>query len=287
MTKLFLDYDRAGLDAQYNLRAAVKDAVEHLGECARRSAIVRAQLNPLLDVPYGPSHAERANVFPAARPGAPVLVFIHGGYWQRLDKNDFDYIAAPFAASGAAVFNINYALAPRVTMDEIVRQVRAAIAWVWREAKGFNGDLARIHVAGHSAGGHLSAMAALTDWEGVAPGLPANIVKSALAISGLYELEPVRHTYLNDALKLDAAAARRNSPAVFVRKDMVSLALAVGANETREFLRQQRDFASALATIGAVAEAHEIAARHHFDVIHDLAEPSAKLHALMRARMGF
>jgi arylformamidase len=285
MTKLFLDYDKAGLDAQYNLRAAVKDAVEHLGECARRSGVFRAKAAVQLDVPYGPSHGERVNLYPAPRAGAPVLVFIHGGYWQRLDKNDFDYVAEPFVAAGAAVVNVNYTLAPRAAMDEIVRQVRAAIAWTWREAKSFNGDPKRIHVTGHSAGGHLTAMAALTEWDGFAPGLPRDVVKSALAISGIYELEPVRHTYLNDALKLDAAAARRNSPALFVRKG-AALALAVGADETREFLRQQRDFAKALAEEGAAPETVEIAARHHFDVIHDLAQPGTKLHAIMRARMG-
>ena len=286
MTKLFLDYDRAGLDAQYNLRAAVKDAVAQLGECARRSGIFRATTNVQVDVPYGPAHGERANVYAAPKAGAPILVFIHGGYWQRLDKNDFDYVAAPFAAAGAAVVNVNYTLAPRATMDEIVRQVRAAIAWTWREAKSFNGDPARIHVTGHSAGGHLAAMAALTEWDGFAPGLPANVVKSAVAISGLYELEPVRHTYLNDALNLDAAAARRNSPALFARRGATPLALAVGADETREFLRQQRDFASTLTRFGPAPEAVEIAGRHHFDVIHDLAEPGTKLNAMLRARLG-
>jgi arylformamidase len=286
MTKLFLDYDRAGLDAQYNLRAAVKDAVEHLGECARRSGVFRAKAAVQLDVPYGPSHGERVNLYPAAKSGAPVLVFIHGGYWQRLDKNDFDYVVEPFVAVGAAVVNVNYTLAPRATMDEIVRQVRAAIAWTWREAKSFNGDPARIHVTGHSAGGHLTAMAALTPWEGFAPGLPANVVKSAVAISGLYELDPVRHTYLNDALKLDAAAARRNSPALFVRKGAAPLGLAVGAGETQEFLRQQRDFAKVLETAGGAPETVEIVGRHHFDVIHDLADPGTKLHGMLRARMG-
>ncbi len=286
MTKLFLDYDKAGLDAQYNLRAAVKDAVDHLGECARRSGVFRAKTAVQLDVPYGPSHGERVNLYPAPKAGAPVLVFIHGGYWQRLDKNDFDYVAEPFVAAGAAVVNVNYTLAPRAAMDEIVRQVRAAIAWTWREAKSFNGDPARIHVTGHSAGGHLTAMAALTPWEGFAPGLPANVIKSAVAISGLYELEPVRHTYLNDALRLDAAAARRNSPALFVRKGLAPLALAVGADETREFLRQQRDFAKTLADAGGASEAVEVAGRHHFDVIHDLAEPGTKLHGMLRTRMG-
>lgn len=287
MTKLYLDYDKAGLDAQYNLRAAVKDAVDHLGECARRSGVFRAKTAVQLDVSYGPSHGERVNLYPAPKSGAPILVFIHGGYWQRLDKNDFDYVAEPFVAAGAAVVNVNYTLAPRATMDEIVREVRAAVAWTWREAKSFNGDSARIHVTGHSAGGHLTAMAALTPWEGFAPGLPANVVKSAVAISGLYDLEPVRHTYLNDALKLDAAAARRNSPALFVRKGAAPLALAVGADETREFLRQQRDFAKALADAGMAPEAVEIAGRHHFDVIHDLADPETKLHGLLRARMGW
>lgn len=286
MTKLFLDYDKAGLDAQYNLRAAVKDALDHLGECARRSGVFRATTNVQVDVPYGPAHGERANVYAAPKADAPILVFIHGGYWQRLDKNDFDYVAAPFVTAGAAVVNVNYTLAPRATIDEIVRQVRAAIAWTWREAKSFNGDPARIHVAGHSAGGHLTAMAALTRWEGFAPGLPPDVVKSAVAISGLYELEPVRHTYLNDTLKLDAAAARRNSPALFVRKDAAPLALAVGSGETPEFLRQQRDFAKALAKAGAASEAVEIAGRHHFDVIHDLAEPGTKLHSTLRARLG-
>ncbi len=286
MTKLFLNYDKAGLDAQYNLRAAVKDAVEHLGECARRSGVFRSKAAVQVDVPYGPAHGERVNVYAAPKAGAPVLVFIHGGYWQRLDKNDFDYIAEPFVAAGAAVVNVNYTLAPRATMDEIVRQVRAAIAWTWREANSFNGDPARIHVTGHSAGGHLTAMAALTQWEGFAPGLPPSVVRSAVAISGLFELEPLRHTYLNDALKLDAAAARRNSPALFVRKGAAPLALAVGAGETQEFLRQQRDFAKALAGVGDTPEAVEIAGRHHFDVIHDLAEPGTKLHTMMRTRMG-
>lgn len=286
MTELFLGYDRAGLDAQYNLRAAVKDAIEHLGEGARRSGVFRAKAAVQLDVPYGPAHGERVNLYAARKAGAPVLVFVHGGYWQRLDKNDFDYVAEPFVAAGAAVVNVNYTLAPRATMDEIVRQVRAAVAWTWREARSFNGDPARIHVAGHSAGGHLAAMAALTAWDGFAPGLPADAVKSAVAISGLYDLEPVRHTYLNDALKLDAAAARRNSPMLFVRRGAAPLSLAVGAGETAEFVRQQRDFAAAMAAAGAPPETAEIPDRHHFDVIHDLAEPASKLHAMVRARLG-
>jgi arylformamidase len=240
MTAIFLDYDQAGLEAQYNLRAAVPNAVECIAECARRSGVVRATRAHILDVPYGPSHGERMNIFAAPKAGAPILVFIHGGYWQRLDKNDFDFVAEPFLAAGMVVVNVNYALAPRVQLDEIVRQARAAIAWIWRSAKSFNGDAARIHVAGHSAGGHLTAMAALTDWAGFQPGLPDGIVKAATAISGVYELEPLRLSSHNEALKLDAASARRNSPMLYVRKGAAPLALAVGADETAEFMRHQR-----------------------------------------------
>jgi len=286
MSKVFLDYDQAGLDAQYNLRAAVPDAVECLAECARRSAVVRAMRPVRLDVPFGPTHGERVNVYPAPKPGAPVLVFIHGGYWQRLDKNDFDYVAEPFAAAGAAVVNVDYTLAPTVAMDEIVRQARAAVAWSWREAKSFNGDPARIHVAGHSAGGHLATMAALTEWDGFAPGLPKDLIKSATAISGVYELEPIRLSAQNAGLMLDAAAARRNSPMLYVKKSVPPLTLAVGAAETADFIRQQRDFAAAMTKAGAPVTALEIPARHHFDVIHELADPGTKIHRAVRARMG-
>jgi arylformamidase len=284
--KVFLDYDQAALDAQFDLRAAVPDAITHLGDCARRSAMVRARRAHRFDVPYGPSHGERLNLFPAAKPGAPILVFIHGGYWQRLDKNDFDYIAEPFVAAGAAVVNIDYALVPTATMDEIVRQARAALAWTWRGAKAFNGDPTRIHLAGHSAGAHLTIMTCLTDWQGFAPGLPADLVKSATAVSGVYELEPVRLSAQNAGLGLDEATARRNSPGLFLRPGLPPITLAVGARETGEFVRQQRDFAAALTRAGAAVETLEIPARHHFDVIHDLAEPGATLHASVRRRMG-
>ncbi len=286
MSALFLDYDQRGLDAQYDLRAAMPTAIDDLGECARRSGILRARRAVRLDVPYGPSHGERSNVFPARAPGAPILVFIHGGYWQRLDKNDFDYVVEPFVAAGAAAVNVNYALIPTVTMDEIVRQVRAAIAWAWQAAASYNGDRARLHVAGHSAGAHLAAMAALTDWSAVAPGLPADVVRSATAISGLYDLEPVRLSYINQVLALDAAAARRNSPTLYVSRNCAPLSLFVGTGETSEFRRQQRDFAAALSQAGAPVDAAEIDGRHHFDITHDLATAGKRLCEAVRLRLG-
>lgn len=286
MSKVFLDYDQAALDASYNLRAAVPEAVDCLAECARRSAYTRALKPVRLDVPYGATHGERSNVYPAAKPGAPILVFIHGGYWQRLDKNDFDYVLDPFLDAGVSAMNVNYALIPGVSMDEIVRQVRASIAWAWREAKSFNGDPGRLHVAGHSAGAHLATMVALTDWQGFAPGLPADPIKSATAISGVYDLEPIRLSAQNAGLKLDAATARRNSPAIYAKKSVPPLALAVGANETADFIRQQGDFVARMTKLGAPVTAIEIPKRHHFDVTHDLADAATALHRAVRGRLG-
>lgn len=287
MAAIYRNHDKAALDAEYNLRARVPDAIEHLAECARRSARLRALKPVRLNLGYGTGPYETLNLFPPARAGAPVLVFIHGGYWQRLDKMDFDYVAEPFLDAGAAVVNVNYGLAPAVTVGAMVRQVRAALAWVWHNAPAFNGDRARLHVAGHSAGGHLAAMCWHADWPNeVEPGLPADLVKSVAAISGLYDLEPIRLCYLNDALNLTPGDVKPLSPIHRPPAPGRALSLWVGAAETDEFLRQQRDYAAALARTGAKVEAFEVPARHHFDVVHDLADPGAALHRWVRQRMG-
>jgi arylformamidase len=287
MAAIFRAYDKAALDAQYNLRAAVPGAVDHLAECARRSARLRALKPVRLNVGYGIGPYETLNLFPPAKRGAPVLVFVHGGYWQRLDKMDFDYVAEPFLDAGAAVANVNYGLAPGIGVGAMVRQVQGALAWTWRNAPSFGGDRARIHVAGHSAGGHLTAMAWSADWPNeVAPGLPADLVKSATAISGLYDLEPIALCYLNDALGLTPGDVATLSPIRRPRAGSGAFSLWVGAGETAEFLRQQRDYAAALAKGGVAVAAHEIRGRHHFDIVHDLADPAAALHGWVRARMG-
>ena len=142
-----------------------------------------------------------------------MLVYIHGGYWRALDKRDASFVAPPFVAAGALVVVPNYALCPAASIDEIVRQQRAALAWVWRHAAAHGGDPERIVVAGHSAGGHLAATMLATDWPGVDPGLPADLVKGALSLSGVFELEPLRHApFLAPDLQLDAAAAEAPQP---------------------------------------------------------------------------
>jgi arylformamidase len=279
---LYRDYDRAGLDAQYFLRARVPEHPEYFRRWAEDSAAVRRTRPCQLDIPYD---GERLDLFPAERHPAPCLLFIHGGYWQALDKSDFSFLVPAFQDAGVAVAVVNYTLAPKAGMDEIVRQNRAAVAWLQRNAREYGLDPARIHVAGHSAGGHLTAMVLATDWS--AFGLDRDPVRGACAISGLYDLEPIRLCYLNDVLGLDALGAERNSPIHHLPKQSPPLILSVGTGETDEFLRQQEAFAAAWRGAGLALEVADQPGDHHFAVVGRLGESQGPLHrAVMRQIWG-
>ncbi len=279
---LYRNYDKAGLDAQYFLRARVPDHPEYFKRWKEDSEAVRRSRPCRLDLRYD---VETIDVFPAPKTPAPCLLFIHGGYWQALDKSDFGYIVPAFQDAGVAVAVVNYTLAPKAKMDEIVRQNRAAVAWLHRNAREFGIDPARIHVAGHSAGGHLTTMILATDWS--AFGLDHNPVRGACAISGLFDLEPIRLCYLNDVLGLDAEAARRNSPIHHIPRQSPPLILSVGTGETDEFLRQQADFAQAWRAAGLTLEIADQPGDHHFRIADRLGEPKSLLHqAVMRQISG-
>jgi len=275
----------AWFDAQYNNRARIPEHLQILAEWAERSAAARAALPATLDIAYGRDPAERLDLFPAATPRAPVLVYIHGGYWRALDKADASFIAPPFVAAGAAVVVTNYALCPAASIEEIVRQQRAALAWVWRHAAELGGDPERIVVAGHSAGGHLAAMTLATDWPAVDPRLPADLVKGALSLSGVFELEPLRHApFLASDLRLDAAAAERLSPIALAAPKRPLFAL-VGGDESEEFLRQNTLIAETWGP-AAVPVCEAVTGRHHMSVLRELAEPGSRTHRLALRLLG-
>lgn len=284
MTKVYRHFDQAGLDAEYNLRARFPKHPEHFAAWAADSAAARAKLACRLDLAYGPTALERLDFFPAAAADharAPLLVFIHGGYWQFLDKSDHSFLARPFVEAGIAFAAVNYALAPTVRIDEIVRQVRASIAWLWREAPGLGVDSGRITVAGHSAGGHLAAMMMASDWTELG-GLPADLVKGVIAVSGIYDLEPMRLCYHQPALRLDPAAVARLSPLRLKPLSGDRLVLAVGSKEPAEFHRQQAELAAAWRRVRIAVE--EIPARNldHFEIVPRFADPR---HAIGRAAL--
>jgi arylformamidase len=281
MTRLDLNW----LDAQYNNRARVGDAAQIMERWVRASAWARENSPVHLDVRYGDGDKETLDLFPAARPGAPVLVFIHGGYWRALDKRDVSFVAPALAQAGALVVVPNYALCPAVSVEHITLQMVRALAWVWRHASKYGGDPRRIVVAGHSAGGHLAAMMLSCRWQDVAADLPASVVGAALSISGIFDMEAIRQSpFLNVDLKLTPASARRLSPALFP-PPAGQLFTVVGADESEEFLRQNSLIRAAWGA-DAVPVCDAIAGTNHFTVLHDLADPRGRLHPLALQLLG-
>jgi arylformamidase len=277
--------DPAWLDVQYNNRARIPEHAAIFEGWRQASALAREKSLCHLDVAYGARLNETLDVFTSAQPDAPVLVFIHGGWWRSLDKRDHSFIAPAFTQAGAMVVVPNYALCPVVTIEAIALQMVRALTWVHREAARYGGDPKRIVVAGHSAGGHLAAMLLSCRWADVAPDLPAQLVRSALSISGVFDLEPLRHTpFLQADLRLTPASVRRLSPAGFPPPPGRLFAM-VGADESEEFLRQNRLIQQAWGTT-TVPVCEAIDHTHHLNVLHALADPDARLHRLALHLLG-
>jgi arylformamidase len=282
---VFRQYDKKALDAEYNNRAKVKDAMDWIARYGAESARARAELPMRFDVPVGRHHAERADIFLPTRPGrgpAPVHVFVHGGYWHRLDKADFSFVARAFPEAATVV--VNYALVPAVDLDELVRQVRAAVAWTHANAADFGGDPARLTVSGHSAGGHLVAMLFATDWREF--GAPADVIKAGCSFSGLFDLEPIRLCYLNDVLALSPETAKRNSPVHLAPTVRAPLILTFGAEEGPEYRRQTEDLAAAWRARGAAVEVIDAPGLNHFNIVSELERPDTPLARALRRQMG-
>jgi arylformamidase len=281
---IFLDYDRAALDREYDNRKKVIDAPAWLTRFAEASGATRVDVPCRLDVAYGLHPDERLDIFLAERATpAPIHVFIHGGYWQWLDKKDFSYVARAFVPAGIATVVINYALIPTVTMAELVRQCRASIAWVVRHAASFGGDPRRITISGHSAGGHLVAMLMATDW--AALGLPADAVKAGAGISGLYDLEPIRLCYLNDVLGLSPEDAHAHSPIHLTAKHAGPLLLPLGALEGPEYHRQSETMQAAWRRQGGECDVLDLAGHDHFSIVWELSERDSDLARALRAQI--
>lgn len=283
--------DPAWLDVQYNNRARVPDFAQHLAGWADQSVRARQAPGCVLDLAYGESAGEKLDVFSASASnipsvGAPVLVFIHGGWWRSLDKSDHSFVAPAFTARGACVVVPNYDLCPAVTIPEITLQMVKALAWTFRHIAAYGGDPARITVVGHSAGGHLSAMMLACDWPSHASDLPPGLVKNALSISGLHDLSPLSHTpSLKDILQLTPAHVRMASPALLPAPKTGVLYAAVGGDESEEFIRQNRAIEQAWGEkVVPVCEA--LPGLNHFSVLQTLAEPGQRAHQLACTLLG-
>lgn len=274
--KIWLDYTQSELDDQYNQRILVPDANDYMARWGVESERLRGIMECRLDVAYGPSQAERLDIFPAKADGAPVVVYFHGGAWTRWDKANNSFQAVPFTAAGATFVSVDFALVPAVTLDELIRQCRAAVAWVYRNAGDFGADPDRLHVVGHSSGAHECAMLATTDWAGEW-GLAGDVIKGAVAASGIHDLEPVRLSSRNQYLHLDDETTRRNSPIHHIRDTMPPMVIAYGEHEQREFRRQSITFAQALRDRGHAVRELDLGGLNHFEVAEQYGDPDSSL----------
>jgi len=278
-------YDPAWLDRMYNNRALVPEHPAYFERWAAESAATRAAQPCHVDLRYGDGVGGTLDVFPAPVPDAPVLVFIHGGYWRSLDKSQHSFIARAFNDRGVCVVVPNYALCPGtpeqpVGIGHIALQMVQALAWTWRHVAAHGGDPSRITVSGHSAGGHLAAMLLACDWQAVAPDLPAQLVRNALSVSGVHDLRPLQLApFIADTLGLDAAEARRLSPALWPAPARGRLWAVAGGDESEEFKRQNALIRDAWGP-RTVPVCELMPGRNHFSIVDALAEPSHRLHQL-------
>jgi arylformamidase len=277
----------AWYDSMYNNRALVPNFADHFSNWIEGSKAARANLTCQLDIAYGDGPNETLDIFPATKANAPVVVFIHGGYWRSLDKSDHSFVAPPLHDMGACVVVVNYALCPGtpnepVTIPDIAMQMTHALAWVWQNIAKFGGNPKDVVVAGHSAGGHLAAMLLACDWKAVDKTIPAHWIQKALSISGLYDLAPLRKTpFLQESLKLTANHARIASPALWPRPKKGVLYTVAGGDESPEFLRHNRLIHQ---TWGpkSVPVCEALPGLNHFNIVTDLSRKGTRLNTLMK-----
>jgi arylformamidase len=269
----------------------VPDFADHFAHWKNASEQARQTLPAQLDVRYGDGPNETLDIFPAARADAPVVIFIHGGYWRSLDKADHSFVAPALRDMGACVVVVNYALCPGteaqpVTVPDIALQMAQASAWVWRHIGAHGGDRNNITVIGHSAGGHLAAMLLACDWKKLGRDLPAGLVRKALSISGLFDLAPVRKTpFVQGDLRITPAHVRMASPAKWQRPRQGVLYTVVGGDESAEFLRHNRLIHQAWGP-KTVPVCEDLPGLNHFSVVTDLTRPGSRLNVLAKTLIG-
>ena len=258
-------------EVEYNNRRRVPEYEEIYAGWQRASAAYRRSARAELDQTYGPGERHRYDLFLAGEVDAPLVVFIHGGYWQRGGREDYAFLAQALNARGLDVALPSYSLCPAVAVLDIVAELRAFLAELWAKTGRY------ALLTGHSAGGHLTAAMLATDWRGVA-GVPADLARTGLAISGVFDLPPLVGTSLNEALGLDAAAARAASP-MFWPPPAAGRALvaAVGGAESAEFLRQSRHIVTAWQSAGVGCQYLEVPGANHFTVLDELVDADSTL----------
>ncbi len=279
--KLYRDFEsQRALDAEYDVDNLVPEFPHIVQFLLDKSAEARVALPHEEDVAYGPTRDELLDVFPGQRENGtppPALVFFHGGYWRLLTAKEFSFVALGLSRAGVTVVIPTHSLCPKVTIDEITRQARAAVAWTVRHADDLGVDATRVFVGGHSAGAHLALMSLLTNWDREY-GLGPKPLAGGVLISGLFDLRPLPFTAVGPSLQLTRAEISRNSPMLLdLPADAPPLLASYGASETREFRRQTDDMLDRWRAAGLTADILVQPGRNHFTAITDLADRSAAI----------
>jgi arylformamidase len=273
---LYRGFSKAELDRAYSPSSKVESIEPFLKRYATESAGARAAHDPVRwqTLRYGSGDAETLDVFMPTRTPAPLLVFFHGGYWQALHKDDASFPATAITADGNA-FAVNYTLAPQASMDQIVEECRRALEFLWAKRRELGIDERGLVVSGHSAGAHLTAMMMTTDW--AARGVDPRFIKAALLLGGVYDLEPIRQSYVNDVVGMDAAMTRRNSPMFAAPMVGCPLVVTWAENDTDEFKRQSMELAARWGVAVPNITLFEQAGVNHFDSLFDWYDPASRL----------
>lgn len=263
---------------QYNARASVVDFDACVLEYAERSELARKECVGIFDLEYGHAVSERLDIFPTKKSNklAPLLIYIHGGYWRSQTKEDAALMAKAYTDEGVAVAVLEYPLAPQATLAEIVRSVRSAVAWLLKHATTYGVDPNRLFASGSSAGGHLVGMLLSSNWQADYR-LPKNVIAGGVGLSGLYDLRPLCETYHNEWLNLHTEQAKRLSPLFQLPEAPVPLVLAVGGLETDGFKNQTEVYEQAYREKGYPVERVQAAGCNHFNLLCEMARPESDL----------
>jgi arylformamidase len=258
--------DRAALDAAYNNTAAVADSPDWLARWEKLSAAVRSDPRARLDIAYGSRPRARFDYFASGALKPPLFVFIHGGYWQRNDKNMFAFVAEGPRAHGIDLALLGYTLAPQARLTDIVAEIRRALTVLCERADDLGFDRDRLFVGGWSAGGHLTAI--VSDHPAFRGGIP---------ISGIFDLEPIALNYLNEKLALDAGEIATLSPLRVLRERAPPLRMFVGGDELPELKRQSAIYAEAARERGLPVALTVLSGCHHYSILDELGQPDGAI----------
>jgi arylformamidase len=272
------------LEYQYNPRVSVPEFPELAKARSARAREVRESAKSWLNVPYGGSPRETLDIYAADKAGGPVLVYIHGGYWRSGAKEDNANFVPAFTGRGATVVLVEYDLCPKVTVTDIVRQTRASIAWIFRNIVRYGGNPSKFYISGHSAGGHLTAMALTYDWE--KDGLPKDFIKGAVAMSGVHDPHMVMHISANQEIRMTPEIAKENSPLLHGPRLNCPLLVAVGAVEPEGWKQMSKDYLEFCKQRGLKAQYLEVPGANHYTMSEHLGNPASPLTQAIFKLMG-